>query len=74
MNRLLRINQLINCQSSNLISTFSVFLDPQVLLELQSQGRSGLVDPDELYQLCLIAGLVTNPGTTSPQVRLNPFT
>jgi len=29
-----------------------------VLLELQSQGKDGLVEPQELFQLCLLAGLV----------------
>ena len=30
----------------------------QVLLELLNQGRSGLVEPQHLHQLCTAAGLI----------------
>lgn len=40
-------------------------LQRKVLLELQSQGRSGLVDPSDLYQLCRISGLIVTSASTT---------
>ena len=36
-------------------------LQRKVLLELQSTGREGLVDPQHLYKLCVISGLISDP-------------
>ena len=40
-------------------------LQRKVLLELQTRGRSNLVKPDHLFQLCTIAGLVGNETVAS---------
>ena len=37
-------------------------LQRKVLLELQSTGREGLVEPLHLYKLCLISGLISDPS------------
>ena len=40
-------------------------LQRKVLLELQTRGRSNLVEPDHLFQLCTIAGLISNDTVAS---------
>ena len=37
-------------------------LQRKVLLELQSTGREGLVEPQHLYKLCVISGLISDPS------------
>lgn len=36
-------------------------LQRKVLLELQSTGKEGLVEPQHLYKLCVISGLISDP-------------
>ena len=43
-----------------LIFTTNMGLQRKVLMELQSRGRTELADPQHLYQLCVMAGLVAN--------------
>ncbi len=49
-------------------------------MELQFQGRTGLVEPQELYQLCLLAGLVepvsaaSSAASASDQAQLQLLT
>ena len=52
--------ELICLLNNGIVYASHLGLQRKVLLELQSRGRSNLVEPDHLFQLCSIAGLISN--------------
>ena len=57
--------ELICLMNNGFVYASHLGLQRKVLLELQTRGRSNLVEPDHLFQLCAIAGLVSNDTVAS---------
>ena len=57
--------ELICLMNSGFLYATHLGLQRKVLLELQTRGRSSLVEPDHLFQLCSIAGLISNDTQAS---------
>ena len=47
-----------------IIMASNLGLQRKVLMELQTEGKTGLVEPQHLYQLCLISGLISSQDPT----------
>ena len=57
--------ELICLMNNGFVYASHLGLQRKVLLELLTRGRSNLVEPDHLFQLCTIAGLIGNDTMAS---------
>ena len=56
---------MICLMNQGLVYVSNLGLQRKVLMDLQSQGRAGLVEPGHLHRLCVISGLIEAAAAAS---------